>query len=265
MAPPPVLITIPADEESSSITADSSCLKYPSPNCANISFMPIPALFSIRSSVSAKLIFNSCASHLPTEDLPVPIKPVRMMFFISRIQVKVKVKAEVEEKIAPTTFFLNLNLTLTLFFKTSSNSPNTLYSFSLSHQENHRQTFLKRHWQSQGQPQTRRSQRQQAQRIYLTFPHLPEKIPWYLYPLTLMAYKASVSVSSQPLTGLVRRYSYLLQCLRHYLSSYKTSVPPASFLASCPLPLVPFYRRFHHAPLSQTYRPLQIPYPPQLP
>src|SRR3990170_1314170 len=220
--------------------------------------MLLPASFSIKSSVSINGIFNFLASCLPTAVLPVPMKPVRMMFFISRIQVKVK--AEVEEKIAPTTFFLNLNLTLSLFFKTSSNSPNTLYSFSLSHQENHRQTFLKRHWQSQGQPQTRRSQRQQAQRIYLTFPHLPEKIPWYLYPLTLMAYKASVSVSSQPLTGLVRRYSYLLQCLRHYLSSYKTSVPPASFLASCPLPLVPFYRRFHHAPLSQTYRPLQIPY-----
>src|SRR3972149_1706017 len=150
------------------------------------------------------------------------------------------------------------------FSKIFSNSPNTLYNFSLSHQENHRQIFLKRHWLSQGQPQTRRSQRQQAQRIYLTFPHLPEKTSWYLYPLTLTAYKASVSVSSQPLTGLVSRYSYRLQSRLHYLSSGKISVPAASFPAPCPLSLAPVYRRFHHAPLSQTYRPLQTPYPPQL-
>src|SRR3990172_10901858 len=147
------------------------------------------------------------------------------------------------------------------FSKIFSNSPNTLYNFSLSHQENHRQIFLKRHWLSQGQPQTRRSQRQQAQHIYLTFPHLPEKTSWYLYPLTLTAYKASVSVSSQPLTGLVRHYSCRLQCLLHYLSSGKISVPAASFPAPCPLSLAPVYRRFHHAPLSQTYRPLQTPYP----
>src|SRR3989338_7887950 len=158
--------------------------------------------------------------------------------------------------LAPYCFYAN-TVGLLHITKTSSNSPNNLYSFSLSHQENHCQIFLKRRWLSQGQPQPRRSQRQKAQRIYLTFPHLPEKTSWYLYPLTLTAYKASVSVSSQPLTGLVRHYSCRLQCLRHYLSSGKISVPAASFPAPCPLSLAPVYRRFHHAPLSQTYRPLQ--------
>src|SRR3989338_10684534 len=147
------------------------------------------------------------------------------------------------------------------FSKIFSNSPNTLYNFSLSHQENHRQIFLKRHWLSQGQPQTRRSQRQQAQRIYLTFPHLPEKTSWYLYPLTLTAYKASVSVSSQPLTGLVRRYSYRLQSRLHCLSFYKIWGVLARSFPSCFLPLVScFCRKSHHALLNQKHLQHQIPY-----
>src|SRR3989338_5980427 len=162
--------------------------------------------------------------------------------------------------LAPYCFYAN-TVGLLHITKTSSNSPNNLYSFSLSHQENHCQIFLKRRWLSQGQPQPRRSQRQQAQRIYLTFPHLPEKTSWYLYPLTLTAYKASVSVSSQPLTGLVRRYSYRLQSRLHCLSFYKIWGVLARSFPSCFLPLVScFCRKSHHALLNQKHLQHQIPY-----
>src|ERR1044071_9520821 len=82
--PPPVEITVPFRSHNSLTRSRSSWRNAASPFCAKISVTDFPVRSSMSVSVSMKSKPSCVARILPTDDLPVPMKPIRAMLRMTR-------------------------------------------------------------------------------------------------------------------------------------------------------------------------------------